>query len=75
MCFGNFNSAERYLRRALVVEDEMNGPPWKVRTLIALADVASARAGDGDGDGDLALQLRAEAVDLAASIGLPTLIS
>ncbi len=70
---GNLDAAERHLRTALVVEDEMNGPPWQVRTLLALADVAGDRGGPGDVE--LAQGWRDEARALATAIGLPALVA
>ena len=65
---GNLDSAEHHLRRSLVVAEEMNGPTWKVRTLMALASVAETATSPAS-----AMQWRAEANQLAATLELPAL--
>jgi tetratricopeptide (TPR) repeat protein len=42
---GNFDEAETHLERALMVEAEMNGQPYRIRTYLELAATASARGG------------------------------
>ena len=39
---GDLDRADHHLQRALVVEDEMNGRPYTVRTMVELAAVAKA---------------------------------
>ena len=69
---GELDQADHHLQRALVVEDDMRGKPYRVRTLIELAAVAQARGASGAGR---AAALRSSAEDLANEINLPQLIS
>ncbi len=62
---GNLDRAEQHLRAALVVEDEMNGRPFRVRTMSELAAVAAERGAD-----DEAAEWRSAAERLAAELGL-----
>jgi transcriptional regulator with XRE-family HTH domain/tetratricopeptide (TPR) repeat protein len=70
---GQFDEAQRHLERALVVEDEMNGRPWRVRTLLELATLATAR-GDNHHQA-LASQHRTQAEWLAAELGLQSMVA
>jgi tetratricopeptide (TPR) repeat protein len=70
---GNLDEAEAHLQRALVVEDEMNGRPYRVRTLLELATVAATR-GDSN-DADNAVEWRSQAEALAVQLGLETLLT
>lgn len=69
---GDLDEAERYLTRALTVEDEMRGRPYRVRTLLELARVADER---GAGGAASATMWRGKAEDLAVDLGLETLLS
>ena len=69
---GNLDDAERHLRKALVVEDEMNGRPYRIRTLLELASVGAARGG-ASGDAQAAAW-RGEAEDLAVELGLESIV-
>ena len=42
---GDLDRADEHLQRALVVEEELNGRPYMVRTLMELAAVVRARGG------------------------------
>jgi tetratricopeptide (TPR) repeat protein len=70
---GDLDEAEARLERALVVAHEMNGSPFTIRTMQELATVASLRGGPGDRDRAAAWRSRAE--DLAARLGLATMLS
>ncbi len=67
---GNLDEAEAHLAQALIVEDEMNGRPFQVRTLLELAAVAEARGGAGS----MAAEWRGRAEELAADLGLESLL-
>ena len=69
---GDLDEAEHLLRRALVVEDEMRGRPYKVRTLTQLACCARSRGGPVNAS--LADELYDEASALAADLGLETIL-
>ncbi len=70
---GKLEDAEAHLERALVVEDEMNGHPFRVRTLLELATVADLRGGPAGTA--LATERRHEADTLARQLGLETLLT
>lgn len=72
---GNLDEAETHLHRALIVEDEMNGRPYRVRTLLELAMVAEVRSGISPGSRSQATEWRTKAEDLAASLGLEALLT
>ncbi len=70
---GDLDGADHHLERALVVEDEMNGRPYRVRTMLELAAVARAR--DGSMWAARADDWRGKAERLAAELGLESIIS
>ena len=70
---GDLDAAERHLERALGVEAEMNGRPYRVRTLMELAAVASARGGAREAS--RAAAWMGEAADLAAELGLEGILA
>jgi transcriptional regulator with XRE-family HTH domain/tetratricopeptide (TPR) repeat protein len=70
---GNLDRADNHLRRALLVEDEMNGRPFRVRTLLELADLASARGGAGAASE--ASAWRSQAEHLATELGLEAIVA
>lgn len=70
---GDLDRAAAHLRRALVVEEEMNGRPYTVRTLAELAAVERARGGLGASA--RADELRDQAERLAADIGLEPILA
>ncbi len=70
---GDLDDAQAHLERALVVEDEMNGPPFRVRTLLELARVEDARGGTHAAG--QAAQWRGQAEELAGTLGLETLLA
>lgn len=72
---GHLDEAEAHLHRALVVEDEMNGRPYRVRTLLELAGVAEVRSAMSPGSRSRAAEWRGQAEDLAVTLGLETLLS
>lgn len=69
---GDLDRADVHLQRALVVEDELNGRPYTVRTLMELAAVARERGGPDAAAraGDLTDRARR----LAADIGLESIL-
>jgi transcriptional regulator with XRE-family HTH domain/tetratricopeptide (TPR) repeat protein len=70
---GDLDRAEHHLHRALIVEDEMNGRPFRVRTMVELAMVARQRGGSiGVASGD---KWRGEAEDLAVELGLESIFT
>ncbi len=69
---GDLDRADVHLQRALAVEEELNGRPYTVRTLMELAAVARARGGPDASDQSEALTDRAQR--LAADIGLETIL-
>lgn len=70
---GDLDDAQAHLERALEVEDEMNGHPFRVRTLLELATVADLRGGVAGSA--LANEWRHEAETLAQQLGLETLLT
>ena len=70
---GELDEAEAHLTRALAVEDEMGGEPYRVRTLLELADVALARGGAPEVS--RARTWRGQAEDLAAKLGLESIVT
>ncbi len=69
---GDLDDAETHLQRALTVEDDMNGQPYKVRTLLELANVANGRGGSEAKS--QASTWRGMAEDLAVRLGLETIL-
>ncbi|MCX6522989.1 MAG: AAA family ATPase [Actinobacteria bacterium] len=69
---GDLDRADVHLQRALVVEDELNGRPYTVRTLMELAAVARARGGPDASARIDTLTDRAQR--LAADIGLESIL-
>ncbi len=72
---GNLDEAESHLHRALLVEDDMNGLPYRVRTLLELARLAEIRNGKSDRTGSDGSKWRGMAEDLATTLGLEALLS
>ncbi len=70
---GDLDSAQLHLERALVIEDEMNGPVWRARTMAELAFVAAARGGSS-GRAE-ALTWRSKADALAAQLGFESMLT
>ena len=70
---GNLDRAEHHLRRALVVEEEMNGRPFRVRTLLELAELARVRGGAGAASEASAWRNQAE--HLASELGLEAIVA
>jgi transcriptional regulator with XRE-family HTH domain/tetratricopeptide (TPR) repeat protein len=69
---GDLDSAEMHLRQALLVEDDMNGRPYQIRTMLELAAVAEERPGAAARAE--AAAWRGEAEKLADTIGLQTIV-
>lgn len=70
---GDLDGAEENLTRALAVEDEMRGRPFRVRTLLELAEVLKLRS-----EPDAALRatsFQKQAEDLAHELGLETILT
>ncbi|MCB0998195.1 MAG: AAA family ATPase [Acidimicrobiales bacterium] len=70
---GDLDRAEQLLQRALLVEDEMGGRPYTVRTLAELA--ACARARGGPTGAARAAELLERAGLLAAELGLESILA
>ncbi len=70
---GELDGAEAHLTRALAVEDEMGGEPYRVRTLLELADVALTRGGAPEVS--RARTWRGQAEDLATKLGLESIVT
>jgi tetratricopeptide (TPR) repeat protein len=69
---GNLDDAERLLQRALDVEDDVRGWPYRVRTLAELAACARLRGGTTGVERSAVLLGQAE--HLAAELGLESLL-
>lgn len=71
---GDLDRAEMHLMRALDLEAEMNGRPYRVRTMMELAAVEGARSGSA-GSSPKAAQWLALAEDLAVELGLEGILA
>lgn len=68
----NLDTAEKHLRQALLVEEEMRGRPCRIRTLLELEKVTVLRNG-GSRTAESS-KFRTEAEALASKLGLETIV-
>ncbi len=70
---GDLDLAEQHLQKALAVEDEMHGRPFRVRTMVELARLADDRGGSAAGEP--ADSWRRLAGRLAGELGMESILT